>query len=374
MGNKKYEIIMTGMPASAPSSTTPAFLTKLWKMVDDPSTNDLISWSSQGSSFVIHRQNSFAQNLLPFYYKHSNMASFVRQLNMYGFHKVVSVEGGGIKSETCKDPMVEFAHPLFQQGEESLLCKIKRKIPNSPRGSGGQNYSFENFSATKSMSCDKVNNVLVKVTEMRTRQDEMDSKFDNLQKENEALWREVISLRQKHAGQQKIVNKLINFLMSYLQMQQLNQRLNFGKRKSLTNSSSIAYKKDKIEEPSGAGSSNFSIRNGFKNDTQNMQHEIDDIKDLLSDQITLDPNFINSMFNPNTESLASNNEQLSLMCSSSAPESGQENDDDLPEFDENLLLSPDEDNEEPDDLSKIVDGTIGNNPDDFPSIESLLND
>ena len=45
----------------------------------------------------------------------------------------------------------------------------------------------------------------------------MDSKLDTMKKENEALWREVITLRQKHSNQQKIVNKLIHFLMSYLQ-------------------------------------------------------------------------------------------------------------------------------------------------------------
>ncbi|OPJ77596.1 hypothetical protein AV530_008742 [Patagioenas fasciata monilis] len=36
-------------------------------------------------------------------------------------------------------------------------------------------------------------------------------------RENEALWREVASLRQKHAQQQKVVNKLIQFLISLVQ-------------------------------------------------------------------------------------------------------------------------------------------------------------
>lgn len=62
------------LPAPAPgTANVPAFLAKLWKMVDDPSTNHLISWSEEGNSFVIHNQTEFAHSLLPYYYKHSNM-------------------------------------------------------------------------------------------------------------------------------------------------------------------------------------------------------------------------------------------------------------------------------------------------------------
>ena len=60
-------------------------------------SDNLISWSEDGSSFTIRNQGEFTKTLLPYYYKHSNMASFVRQLNMYGFHKVMSVESGGLK-------------------------------------------------------------------------------------------------------------------------------------------------------------------------------------------------------------------------------------------------------------------------------------
>ncbi|XP_077314591.1 heat shock factor protein 4-like isoform X2 [Lithobates pipiens] len=65
-------------------SNVPAFLTKLWTLVEDPETNHLICWSVNGTSFHVFDQGRFAKEVLPKYFKHNNMASFVRQLNMLG--------------------------------------------------------------------------------------------------------------------------------------------------------------------------------------------------------------------------------------------------------------------------------------------------
>lgn len=52
---------------------------------------------------------------------------------------------------------------------------------------------------------------------MKGKQENVDSRLNTMKRENEALWREVASLRQKHMKQQQIVNKLIQFLISIVQ-------------------------------------------------------------------------------------------------------------------------------------------------------------
>lgn len=52
---------------------------------------------------------------------------------------------------------------------------------------------------------------------MKGKQESVDSRLTSMKRENEALWREVAALRQKHMKQQQIVNKLIQFLISIVQ-------------------------------------------------------------------------------------------------------------------------------------------------------------
>ncbi|XP_039449165.1 heat shock factor protein isoform X3 [Culex pipiens pallens] len=190
----------------------PAFLAKLWRLVEDPETNDLISWSTDGRSFIIQNQAQFAKELLPLNYKHNNMASFIRQLNMYGFHKITSIDNGGLRFD--KDEM-EFTHPCFQKDHPYLLEHIKRKIANSKQQQQQQQQQQQDDKS--STKVEAVNRVLSEMKNMRGRQDSLDSRFSTMKQENEALWREIAILRQKHMKQQQIVNKLIQFLVTIVQ-------------------------------------------------------------------------------------------------------------------------------------------------------------
>ncbi|XP_060820143.1 heat shock factor protein 1-like isoform X2 [Bombus pascuorum] len=185
-------------------TSVPAFLAKLWKLVEDANTDDLICWSPSGRSFFIRNQAQFARELLPHYYKHNNMASFIRQLNMYGFHKKVSVEFGGLK---CDKDEMEFAHQFFCKGHPYLVEHIKRKIASNK----GQD------PALTPIKPELMNKMLTEVRSMRGRQEHLDSRIGAMKRENEALWRELAMLRQKHLKQQQIVNKLIHFLVTLVQ-------------------------------------------------------------------------------------------------------------------------------------------------------------
>nr|XP_009594956.1 heat stress transcription factor A-9-like [Nicotiana tomentosiformis] len=95
----------------------PPFLTKTYEMVDDPNTNSIISWSLTGTSFIIWDHIRLCSKLLPQYFKHENLSSFIYQLNNYGFKKI------GLQKW-------EYEHYWFQPGKKQLLSNIKRRNQN----------------------------------------------------------------------------------------------------------------------------------------------------------------------------------------------------------------------------------------------------
>ncbi|KAM3141585.1 kinase-regulated stress-responsive transcription factor skn7 [Paramecium bursaria] len=92
-----------------------SFILKTYNILEDSKYQDIVSWSDEGKSFTVWNIGSFTEIVLPAQFKHNNFSSFVRQLNMYDFHKSRSGNTN------------EFRHPQFQQGRKDLLYQIKRK-------------------------------------------------------------------------------------------------------------------------------------------------------------------------------------------------------------------------------------------------------
>ncbi len=100
----------------------------------------MIRWSEKGDSFIVIDEDEFARTLIPELFKHNNYASFVRQLNMYGFHKQVSLADGSFNAGQRKNKSPsEYSNPYFQRDRPNLLWLIQKpkNAPGKSSGKGG---------------------------------------------------------------------------------------------------------------------------------------------------------------------------------------------------------------------------------------------
>ncbi|KAG8582585.1 hypothetical protein GDO81_008125 [Engystomops pustulosus] len=165
------------------SASVPKFLTKIWALVEDQRNSEYICWSQDGNSFIVLDEERFAKEILPRHFKHNNMASFVRQLNWYGFHKVMQDETGAARHDKyCSG---RYQHHFFKRGHEELLIKIKRKV-SVPR--------IEHVEEGKT-GPDDMQKILTFLHQLQARQDLLDTAVESLKRENESLWKEVLQLR-----------------------------------------------------------------------------------------------------------------------------------------------------------------------------------
>ena len=176
-------------------NVVPGFILKLWKMINDSHCDHLIAWSADGQSFIISDPQKFTQELSK-YFKHNNLSSFIRQLNMYGFRKVTSIGNPGILIGTDD---LHFHHPDFIKGKPERLDFIKRKLPQK---------LVENVDLT---------DVYKGINGLKNKNQVVTKSLEELKHENALLWAELRALRDKHQQQQLYISRLMKLVFKAME-------------------------------------------------------------------------------------------------------------------------------------------------------------
>ncbi|KAI6103664.1 hypothetical protein F5141DRAFT_1132293 [Pisolithus sp. B1] len=200
----------------------PAFLQKLYEMVNDPSDHHLIRWSDTGDSFFVLDQERFSSDVLGRWFKHKNFSSFVRQLNMYGFHKIPHLQQGVLRSEN-ETEFWNFEHPHFIRGQPDMLCLIQRKKQAQPAVNANDdsnphaNLSKDCIGGTVGLSQNQlldINSIFNGIQAIKRHQAAISADLNELKTSNQHLWQEAMASRERYKKHQDTINRIVKFLAS----------------------------------------------------------------------------------------------------------------------------------------------------------------
>ena len=159
---QKLSRYVSSPPTQNPHADEPSFL-------DEDRNTELIRWSDSGDSFIVLDEDEFAKTLIPELFKHNNYASFVRQLNMYGFHKKVGLSDNSMRASERKNKNPsEYSNPYFKRGRPNLLWLIHKPKNPPGKGSGKGRNKQEDFD-------EEVDETFARETTPIPNQDQLDS-------------------------------------------------------------------------------------------------------------------------------------------------------------------------------------------------------
>ncbi|XP_059306937.1 heat shock factor protein HSF8-like [Lycium ferocissimum] len=236
----------TSAPGPAPmgsGNAPPPFLVKTYDMVDDESSDKIVSWSSTNNSFVVWDPPEFARDLLPKYFKHNNFSSFVRQLNTYGFRKV--------------DPdRWEFANEGFLRGQKHLLKSISRRKP--AHGHTQQQQQQPPGQSASVGACVEVGKF------------GLEEEVERLKRDKNVLMQELVRLRQQ---QQTTDNQLQGMVQRLQGMEQRQQQMMSFLAKAVNSPGFLAQFVQQQNE-SNRRVAEGSKKRRIKQDTESQDHSV----------------------------------------------------------------------------------------------------
>eukprot|EP00163_Fabomonas_tropica_P012065 TRINITY_DN2317_c0_g1_i4.p1 TRINITY_DN2317_c0_g1~~TRINITY_DN2317_c0_g1_i4.p1 ORF type:complete len:441 (+),score=62.42 TRINITY_DN2317_c0_g1_i4:150-1472(+) len=190
---KVVSVVSAPVVEEASKRAVPQFLQKTYEMVESPTTNKHVTWTSRGRSFVILNKQGFEKTILPRYFKHSQFTSFVRQLNMYGF------------SKSGEKDWWEFSHPNFLRGREDMLLRIHRKLSAAQGAEGATKHDVLKLREDKERIMDEL-------YEVKTSTSELTNHVSEVMKLNETLRNDLAAANNKVASLESTLGNVIKFL------------------------------------------------------------------------------------------------------------------------------------------------------------------
>mmetsp|Transcript_22277 Transcript_22277/g.52441 ORF Transcript_22277/g.52441 Transcript_22277/m.52441 type:complete len:950 (-) Transcript_22277:261-3110(-) len=101
-------------------SETYPFPYKLFELIEN-APPEICTWTKGGRAFIVHSHEEFRQKLLPMYFGHNVMRSFVRQLSYWAFDKLSDPRVTLMSAGGCM-----WRNTYFQQGRHDLLKHVER--------------------------------------------------------------------------------------------------------------------------------------------------------------------------------------------------------------------------------------------------------
>ena len=138
-------------PQAASRESRPApFLSKLTQILQTDDYVHIVHWgeseasSNVGARFVIEDPVAFSKQVLPRFFKHNKLSSFIQQLYTYGFRRLADNAAALRMPVEATSPAISFHHPLFRPDSPELLLQIRRNSqPAHANASNGHSVTEE---------------------------------------------------------------------------------------------------------------------------------------------------------------------------------------------------------------------------------------